>query len=116
MISLMLCAFCTVAALASSDVSQDRRISLTELAKRERIGVSTCWRWAGKGVRGVRLSTFNIGAKRFTTEAAWIQFREDSTAAAQRGWDKANPTREPSSRVRNAAIDRAERELEDEGA
>lgn len=39
-----------------------------------RPNVATVWRWAIKGVRGVRLHTIALGRFRFTTEQALEQF------------------------------------------
>ena len=36
--------------------------------------VSTCWRWALKGVRGSKLAVVRIGGKVYTTEPAVISF------------------------------------------
>ena len=36
--------------------------------------VSTCWRWALKGVRGSKLAAVRIGGKVYTTEPAVISF------------------------------------------
>jgi hypothetical protein len=40
------------------------------------------WRWHSKGVRGIRLETVVVGGRRFTTAAAWREFVEKLTAAA----------------------------------
>ncbi len=60
----------------------EKRLSLTELARRERVAPPTIWRWYKKGVRGVRLETFVVGNRRFTTEEAFGRFVERNTAAA----------------------------------
>ena len=39
-----------------------------------RPSVSTCWRWALKGVRGSKLAAVRIGGKVYTTEPAVISF------------------------------------------
>ncbi len=36
--------------------------------------ISTCWRWATHGVRGVKLSTVIIGGRRYVTLAALEDF------------------------------------------
>jgi hypothetical protein len=58
------------------------RISLTELAHQERCAPSTTWRWATKGVRGIRLPSVMRGSKRQTTRAAFEAWCERLTAAA----------------------------------
>lgn len=39
-----------------------------------RPNISTCWRWATHGVRGVKLATVIIGGRRFVTMAALEEF------------------------------------------
>jgi hypothetical protein len=63
----------------------EKRIGLAALARREDVTESTVWRWAGPGCRGVRLETFTVGARRFTTEEAYRRFIEQTTAAAPLG-------------------------------
>ena len=52
---------------------------------------STIWRWAIRGVRGVKLETIQAGKRRFTTKEAIDQFlAELNTSDAERlegeGW------------------------------
>lgn len=60
----------------------ETRISLTQAAQQLGVNTSTCWRWAQKGVRNIRLETLSIGAKRYTTEEALERFVEETTRAA----------------------------------
>ena len=60
----------------------EARLSLTALAKRERMNASTVWRWAQKGVRGVRLETYVLGGRRYTTDDAYLRFIQATTEAA----------------------------------
>ncbi len=39
-----------------------------------RVDVSTVWRWAQRGVRGVKLETVTIGGKRMTSRQAVSRF------------------------------------------
>ncbi|MGI9326730.1 MAG: DUF1580 domain-containing protein [Pseudomonadales bacterium] len=87
---------------------QEHRISLTELAQREGVAVPTVWRWRQKGCRGVRLETFVIGAKRFTTEEAFARFVERTTAVAD---GEVTVPAIQSSRQREAAANRTIDEL-----
>lgn len=89
-------------------LGESPRLSLTELARREGVAVSTCWRWALKGVRGVRLETFNLGGKRMTTDPAFRRFATGTTAAAAPATSSATLR---TTRQREAAIARAEAEL-----
>lgn len=70
------------------------------------IHVSTIWRWAQRGVRGVRLETILIGGIRHTSREALQRFFERTTAAAD---GEAPPARTPKQRER--AIRAAEKEL-----
>jgi hypothetical protein len=65
-----------------SDLLAERRIGFAELGKREGVNVSTVWRWALRGVRGIRLEHFSVGGRRYTTDEAFRRFCEASTAAA----------------------------------
>lgn len=54
-----------------SNLLDEPRITLSALAKRECVHLSTCWRWCLKGCRGERLESFNVGGKKFTTSPAF---------------------------------------------
>ena len=62
---------------------QERRILLTDLAKREDVNVTTAWRWAEKGVRGVKLESFYVGGRRYTSEEAFVRFNSRITMASR---------------------------------
>lgn len=47
-----------------------------------RPNVATIWRWAVKGVRGVRLKTISLGRYRYTTESALEAFVDQMSAAS----------------------------------
>ena len=84
----------------------EQRLTLNQLAKQEGVNPSTVWRWSLRGVRGVKLETFSVGARRFTTIEAFGRFVDGTTAAAK---GEQPPPR--TSRQREAAIARAEAEL-----
>ncbi len=66
-----------------SGLLEERRLSLTELAQREGVNATTIWRWTLRGVRGgIRLESFIVGGRRYTTEQAFTRFVERITAAA----------------------------------
>ena len=71
---------------------------------------ATIWRWYQRGISGIKLETFLAGGKRFTTIEAIERFILASTEAR----DGVRPEQTPSRR-RQAAIDKAERELEAAG-
>ncbi len=83
------------------------RLSLSELARREGVSIPTTWRWAQRGVRGVKIETFAIGGRRYTTTEAFQRFVEATTAAAQGVTPAARTNRQ-----REAAIAKAEAELD----
>ena len=47
-----------------------------------RPNVATIWRWAVKGVRGVRLQTISLGRYRYTTEVALERFVDQTSSAS----------------------------------
>lgn len=63
-------------------ILEETQLSLTALAKERGVNVATTWRWANRGVRGVRLETFALGGKRFTTREALERFVAASSSAA----------------------------------
>ncbi|MEX0611530.1 MAG: DUF1580 domain-containing protein [Pirellulales bacterium] len=66
-----------------SDILREPRISLTDLAKREGVNVCTVWRWVTRGVAGVKLESFAIGHRRFTSSpnGAFERWVAEVTAA-----------------------------------
>lgn len=82
------------------DLLSESRISLTDLARREGVHLSTVWRWCLRGVRGHRLECISIGQRRYTTLPAFARW-----VAALNG----EPIRTETPRQRERAIGRAER-------
>jgi hypothetical protein len=72
--------------------------------------IATIWRWIQRGCRGVRLETWLVGGRRFTSLEAIDRFIERTTAAAAPELACAVPT----PRQRRRAIDQANRELDRE--
>lgn len=68
--------------LLGSVLLSEERLSLTKLAKEADVNVSTVWRWAQRGVKGVRLETFCVGGRRYTTREAWDRFVARTTEIA----------------------------------
>ena len=83
----------------------EHRLSLTQLAQERDLHVTTIWRWATRGVRGIRLETYREGGRRYTTREAHARF----VAATSDGVAAPAPAAR-TSRQRSAAVDRAERE------
>ena len=69
----------------------ETRITFTQLAQEQDVSVPTIWRFAGRGIRGHVLESFNLGVKRFTTREAFSRWM-----AAING----TPTNIPSFQVR----------------
>jgi len=86
----------------------ENMISLVEAARSlpGRPHASSLYRWCRKGVRGVKLQTWLVGGRRYTTIAALEQFIAATTAAAD---GEPVPTR--TTRRRDTAIRAAERDL-----
>ena len=97
--------------LIGATLLNEKRLPLAEVARRLEVSLPTVWRWAMKGVRNVKLETQVWGSKRYTTEAALERFSERCTQAAN--GESAPQARTP--RRREYDINRAERELGDEG-
>ena len=89
-----------------SDLLSEPRLSLNELAALAEVSPGTCWRWALKGCRGVKLETFSQGARRYTTTLAYRRFVERCTAISQN-----REVSTTTSRQRLADIEKAEAEL-----
>lgn len=60
---------------------QERRLSMSEIATRYGVHLTTAHRWRLHGVAGVRLRTFRIGGKRFAFEWDVEDFHRQVTAA-----------------------------------
>lgn len=74
------------------------------------VNTSTVWRWAQRGVRGVRLETVLIGSIRFTSRQAIKRFFAATTAAAN---GEVAPI--PTDKQRQRAIEAANRALDAAG-
>jgi hypothetical protein len=94
------------------DLINEQRISLSALAKREGVNVSTCWRWCLRGVKGHHLESLIVGGRRYTTVEAFVRFVE-RTSAGIIGEPAPTPSR--TYRQRQAAIEWAQRELDRAG-
>lgn len=56
------------------DATCENLISLSKAKLPGNPHIATRWRWAGKGVRGVRLETIVVGGQRFTSVEAVSRF------------------------------------------
>ena len=93
----------------SGNLLNEKRLSLTELARDQGVAVPTVWRWAKRGIRGVALETFHVGAKRFTTREAFMRWIEATQV------DQPTASRSETKRSRQAAIRAAELEADAAG-
>lgn len=96
----------------SIELSSEELRSLSAAANTlpRRPHVSTLWRWAQRGIRGIRLETILIGGRRYTSDEALDRFFTAATAAAS---GATPPTR--TSRQQARAVADAERELREDG-
>ena len=95
----------------SIDIETERMVPLAQSPKHipGRPNASTPYRWATVGVRGgIRLETVVVGGKRFTSIEAIQRFIRATTANSP---GASAPVPRPTSRQREAAIRKAEREL-----
>jgi Protein of unknown function (DUF1580) len=92
------------------DLLNEPRMSLADLAQQEDVNCCTVWRWANRGVKGIRLETFSRGGRRFTTLPAFARWCERVTAATT-----GQPTTSRSRRQEEADVRRAEKELTEAG-
>lgn len=88
------------------DAPAGERMTLVELARAEKKSPPTTWRWAIRGVSGLKLPTVKVGHTRMTTWHAYRWWLEQLTARAN-----GEPVRARTNRQREADIDRAEKEL-----
>ena len=55
-------------------LTEQPRMAIRELARREGVHISTVWRWVLRGVRGHRLEVLRIGYRAYVTEPSWRRF------------------------------------------
>ena len=96
--------------------AQANRLTLPKTARELAVSPATVARWATRGVRGVRLRTFVLGGRRFTTPALIEEFMALSTAAASSGCDEAATSQtDDSGQNRRVSHDRAVSRLAEAG-
>lgn len=84
----------------------ETRLRLSQAAQRQNVSVSTVYRWHYRGVRGVRLETYVVGAVRYTSAEALERFAAACTTAAD-----GVPVPARTSAQRDRAIAAAEKSL-----
>lgn len=58
-----------------SRLLEEERLAVTAAARQIfRVSPETAWRWALRGVRGVKLESFVVGGRRFTSREACQRF------------------------------------------
>lgn len=92
------------------DLLDEQALTLNEAAKITRSSLASVWRWCLKGVRGVELESYVIGARRYTTREAVERFISRTTAVAT-----GTPPPERTRRQANAAVRQAHAELSRDG-
>lgn len=84
-------------------LTSESRISFNSLAREQNVSIPTVWRWAQRGIRGHVLESLSIGGRKFTTREAFARW------VARTNGEPVVKGETP--RQRQAAIDKAEREL-----
>ena len=110
------------------DIQTETIVSLTEAAQRlpsrragKRVNVSTLWRWATSGSKGIRLETVRIGASRYTSMEAIQRFsdalsrRAETQTDSPSFFDSSPLGRARSAPQRQRASENADRILESRG-
>ena len=94
------------------DLSRETAVSVADVPGRVpgRPHVSTVWRWINSGVRGARLETITVGARRYTTQEAISRFIQATTAATN-----GEPQARRTPRQRQRGIERAEADVAQAG-
>jgi len=59
----------------------ETRFPLTELASEQGVSPATPYRWANRGVNGVRLEIYVLGGRHYTTREAFDRFVGATTEA-----------------------------------
>ena len=106
--------------------TQEHRLTLSQAARRvppypdgKHVSPSTVWRWIVHGVRGVKLESYPIGRRLFTTAEAIERFsrrlREAHDQAHRVDAHKTATARPRTDTQRQRDIERANRELKDAG-
>lgn len=98
--------------MEAPNLSHETFLTLQQAAKRlpGRRHISSVFRYAHKGVRGIRLETIVVGGRRYTSVEALDRFIIATTAAAD---GKPAPAR--TAKHRQRAVEAAERELDRAG-
>jgi hypothetical protein len=73
-----------------------------------KVNISTVFRWAQRGLRGIKLETIQLGGTKCTSEAALQRFFASLT-------DAAAPQTAPTPRVRRQQLAQTDRELTEAG-
>lgn len=99
---------------------QDGLLPLKAAAQRlpDSVNAATIWRWVTRGSCGIKLDAVLIGARWHVTESAIAEYLEKTTAARRQALetrDAGRLRRQPSKTARSMSIERARRELADDG-
>lgn len=100
---------CYAGSESPSSLLKETEISLAELARQRGVAPSTVYRWVSRGIRGIRLKSYRLGGKQYTTKEAlqrWV-------AATSEG--DFGPRDLLNSHVSSTAVRIAERRLREEG-
>lgn len=80
----------------------------------KRVHASTIWRWAQRGIRGIRLETRRVGGRFFTSREALERFTRALAELPPPGRQRAATMKDPKE-ARDRAIARAEARCKESG-
>lgn len=90
-------------------ILSESRLTLSQLAHAQGVNCATAWRWAIKGVRGVKLESLAVGGRRITSAEAFERF------IAATNPDTTSTPKVATPEQRRKAVEAAERELKEAG-
>lgn len=68
--------------MSALNLFAEKRLTLTQAARRLGVNPSTVWRWTLRGCRGHKLETLLVGGQRYTSVEALERFVERLNGAA----------------------------------
>ena len=70
--------------MAIGNLLSETRLTLGELAQRQKVSLKSVFRWTQGGVRGARLESFLFGGRRFTTEESFTRWMNEVNTRGRR--------------------------------
>ena len=79
------------------------RLTIGQLAKREKVHVATCWRWILHGVGGAKHRSFRVGGRRYVANVDWQDFCDAVNADLRE--PSGSPTPDATARSKCAGVE-----------